>query len=209
MPNATCLPLLWGFGLHAGQLDSRLDVCYVLPVCLFKIPILRDFLLWTGAVALSNDKSGIVELMNKGRSVCYCPSGMRDAMYVHRWLNDPNASQLVCLPHDELFDYCKSERIQLVPVLIANECVRYKFPYITYWIHRFQYWLLDKTGYPFTMLYWLKLFGQRPPPTMEIMIADPIDCEKCANTEKLKLIFKQTVEQLNKNGIDKLIEWIE
>ena len=207
-PNATCLPMIWGFGLHAGQLDDRLDVCYVVPTILLKIPILRDVLLWTGAVAI-REPSDLIELMNKNRSVCYCAAGMRDASNVHRWQLDPNASQLIYMPDDSLFEYCRQERVQLVPVLVANECVRYQFPYFGRWVHIMQQWLLEKTGYPFPLLYWLKLFGSRAPPPLEIQIADPIDCEKCSTTAKVKFIFRETVEQLNKNGIDRPIEWIE
>ena len=189
-------------------MNQKLDVCYVMPRCLFRVPILSDILLWTGAVSI-NQESDLMDLMNKDRSVCYCPAGMRDALYVHRYVLDPNASQLICMPNIELFEYCQQKHIQLVPILVANECVRYKFPYLGYWVHRLQRWLLNKTGYPFPLVYWLKLFGPRPPVNLDIMIADPIDCHTCGTTEKLKFIFKQTVEQLNKNGIDRTIEWIE
>ena len=52
MPNACNMPLFWGFGLHGGRFAPQIRLRYLLPRVLFYVPLLRDALMWTGAVAM-------------------------------------------------------------------------------------------------------------------------------------------------------------
>lgn len=202
-PNASCMPLFWGFGLHGGKILKDLDVCYVVPKIMLKIPLLRDLLLWTGAICV-DDERDIVNLLNKGRSVCYCPSMMRDSLHVQRQALNPNAPQTICFPSTELFDYCREERIQIIPVLVANEVHRYRF----LGLGRVQRVFHKHLGYPFPLLFWTKCCGARPPLGLEIQIASPIDCHSRDSGEAIKKTFENAILSLNNNGRDRPIEFI-
>lgn len=58
MPNCSNMPLVYGFGFNGSKLPLPIKrtgyqrTCiYLLPPILFTIPLLRDWLLWSGAVA--------------------------------------------------------------------------------------------------------------------------------------------------------------
>lgn len=204
-PNMTNLPLIWGYGLHAGMMPSNVDVCYMLPHFLFRIPLLRDFLLWTGAVS---DKADLIKLLDSNRSVCYCPNGMRDALYTYKQSIDPNAPMTITFPPDEVFEFAMEKGVHLIPVMVANEVRRYHFAYFGHSLHRMQRVFFKHTGYPFPLVFWAKYFGPRPPPPIEHQIGAPIEARRYESVETLKDAFRETIVSLNANGVDRPIEFI-
>ena len=80
VPNLTNAPLIWGFGLHHGVFDEKLKIKYLLPKILFYLPIIRDVLMWSGAIGYDSETEmdTIFELINSGNSVAYSCNGMSD-----------------------------------------------------------------------------------------------------------------------------------
>ena len=84
LPNLTNASLIWGFGLHGGLFDSKLKVKYLLPKVMFYLPIIRDILMWSGAVGYDSKSEidTISELVNNGNSVAYSCNGMSDMLTI-------------------------------------------------------------------------------------------------------------------------------
>lgn len=192
IPNRTYLSLIWGFGFNSAQLHHKLDVCYILPRILFYIPIVRDILLWSGAVADSpphlSTTETIITLLNQGRSVCYSP------------LTIDRKTNKIPIPDNNLFEFCKEKNINVIPVVVSNEIERYWFPFNLISLQKRCYaWC----GYPFPQLFFLKIFSQSPPNKIDLQFGTPINCGAFANTDIIKEKFIQVCESINNNGVDK------
>jgi len=107
--NATNMPLISGFGLHGGVFKG-LDLRFVVSTVLTSVPIVRELLLWMGAVSASHDRdvTGVIlKLLENGKSVAYCP-----------------ANKDMVIPND-IFDFAQQNQVYLVPVLVQKEELRY------------------------------------------------------------------------------------
>lgn len=70
VPGDTLISLVWGIGLHGDQLPFAEHLHYVVPPILLWIPILRDILMWTGAITYSPTRpldSILVDMLNRSR----------------------------------------------------------------------------------------------------------------------------------------------
>ena len=79
LPGDTLVSSVWGIGMHGGALSHFADrMHYVVPPIFMWIPLLRDVLLWTGAITYHPRKRPLKDvllaLLHANRSVCYCPS---------------------------------------------------------------------------------------------------------------------------------------
>ena len=129
--NQSNMGLIHGFCMHGGKFKS-LDLVVMLPSILFKIPLLRDILLWMGGVS---DESDTLRLLQKGKSVVYCPNRMDDGE--------------VKLPETAIFEFCMRHKIYVVPVFITGEPKRYAFLRI----RQIQKWFYDRIGWPFPFFF--------------------------------------------------------
>lgn len=117
VPGRTLSSLFWGIGLHGGTLSpfgERLH--WVVPPLLLDVPLVRDVLMWAGAVTWHPKRLSLMDLLlqllRSDRSVCFCPSFF------------PAEG---ALPLDEeLFRFALEHQIELVPVVIHNESQRYR-----------------------------------------------------------------------------------
>lgn len=141
LPGRTLSSLFWGLGLHGGALNpfgERLH--WVVPPLLMAIPLLRDVLLWAGAVTWHPKRLPLMDLilrlLRSDRSVCFCPCLFPSATY----------EQGGSIPMDEeLFRFALEHEIELVPVVVHNERERYRI-----WsVPRLQEWSRSRCcGYP-------------------------------------------------------------
>jgi hypothetical protein len=203
MGNATNMGLFSGFGLHGG-IFSSLDVVYMLPGILFRIPLLRDLLLWTGAVAAGIDAEGtILELLKRGRSVAYCPSGMRDILqYTDPTVQGEQAQQvLVQKPSKGIFEFARQHKIFLVPVMISGEAQRYSF-YKSHRVHSMQQRALDWCGWPFPLMFVPKVLGAAPPPRLALFVGTPMDPSVQQDVDSFYRLFFGQVQGLSNVGTD-------
>lgn len=181
--NVTNMGLISGFGLHGGVFEE-LNLCYILPWVLFKVPILREILMWTGAISSGQGdvNSVILNALNRGKSVCYPINGMTEITIDKLTKDGINEEQVIA---EDLFEFAKVKRIKLVPVLIENEHKRYsiwQFPAL----HEFS---LKLSGFPFPFIFGPKIFGQDPPTKVDIKIGVPTDPTKYENVKDFSRHF--------------------
>lgn len=171
--NLSNMGLIHGFGMNGG-LFKHLDLVYMLPWILFKIPILRDFLLWTGAISNYDAEGSILKLLKKGKSVAYCPSNMEDFVNFSNPRSDDPEKVAVRAPSVAIFDFAIRNRISIVPVLISNETLRYGFlrNHLLHRIHKITY---PYIGWPFPFLFFPKIFKEKQIEKLNIQIGTPMD----------------------------------
>lgn len=119
LPGRTLASLFWGLGLHGGALNpfgERLH--WVVPPALLDVPVLRDVLLWAGAVTWHPKRLPLMDLLlrllRSDRSVCLCP-----------WMF-PDEADPVAQMDGELFRFALEHQIELVPIVVHNERERYR-----------------------------------------------------------------------------------
>lgn len=203
VPGDTIMSLIWGIGLHGGQLPFAERLHYVVPPIFMWIPLLRDVLLWTGAITYHYKKrpleTVLLEMLHNNRSVCYCPSNFAN-MTSDDGEEDIETGSLTrtvpCLS-EEMLQFALHEQIQLVPVVVHCERKRYYIfthDFLLKRIQRFFYWYI---GYPFPLFFWLKMFSRTRPPLLHQQFGAIIECnQKYASTTLLKESFKDAVEAL-------------
>ncbi|MBX9637193.1 MAG: hypothetical protein K2Q45_06550 [Nitrosomonas sp.] len=198
IPADTYISLIWGIGLHGGKLSpfaQRLH--YVVPPIFMWIPLLRDVLLWSGAVTYSEKRpldTIILELLQSNRSVCYCPSGFFNLGAKEE---DPETGRLILptpCPSEEMFSFARQEKLQWVPVVTHGERRRYLIVERFVAVQKFFY---ERIGYPFPLIFFLKIFNKTRPPLLSQQFGPIIECtEKFQSNEQLRALFVSTVETL-------------
>lgn len=137
--------LFHGFGFHGGVF-RHVDLVYMLPWVLFKIPLLRDLLLWSGAVAVDEAdwEGAVLNLLKRGKSVVVT--------------NECS---------EALFEFAMRNKVLVVPVRISGEMKRYA-PLV---VHR----TVCGGGWPFPNVFYPRIFQTTPPPRIEIQVGTPMD----------------------------------
>ena len=198
MPNATNMALLYGFGFHGGALplpttkSRERSVVYLLPQLLFKVPLLRDYLLWSGAVADYGFDS-VLDHINSGRCVAYSPSGMSDLLYQEQ-------GQLVIKkPGPKIFEFARENGIHIVPVLVYGEEQRY---------HIFskpetQSYFYQLLGWPFPFWVFPRIFGAGPPPPLRLFVGNPMKPNATKNDDDFYKLFFGAIKGMNNCGSDR------
>lgn len=165
--NYTNMGLFHGFGLHGGRFSN--DLCFMLPKHLFYIPFVRDILLWCGAISDATDP---IELLDRGKSLCYAPRGMTDLVY-----DDSSLEHL-----NDVFAFAYDKGIKVVPVYIEGEKARYcilQIPLI-------QRWTFSRLkGWPFPFFFWLRL----KPAKIEIRVGVPMNPKLYISADKYQEAF--------------------
>ena len=186
--NKTNFVLLSGFGLH-GNVWKDYELVYMIPQYLFYIPLLRDVLLWTGAITESREL--IPQLVGRGKSVAYSPQGMNDLF------ND--SDDVVRLPDAEFFQFAIEHRLKVIPVLIKNESDRYKICRT-----RCQSYFYNSTRlrWPWPLLFCVRVFQQNPPPKVKIFCGVPIDASTHQDPNVLAKHFNGQFEAMGYLGED-------
>ena len=156
--NNTNMALISGFGLHGGAFKG-LDIRYIMPHNLFKVPVIRELLLWSGAICANKDVNGaILNLLRKGKSVAYCPPATDEELVLDKGL----------------FEFATKNDIKLVPVVVSGESDRYNI-YRPELVRKMQRFFAKKLGYPFPLIFCPRSFGPSPPPKIEIAIGVPMN----------------------------------
>jgi hypothetical protein len=164
---------LWGIGLHGGTLSPFAErLHYVVPPLLLAVPLLRDVLLWTGAVTWHPKRLPltdlILQLVRSNRSVCY-----------H------------CSVDMELFRFALEEKMQIVPVVLQNEQQYY---YVADW-PRLHGWTQKYLGYPWPQLVWPR---RNRPAELEQVFGPILHCtDRYTNAEHLSKSFAESVKNLS------------
>jgi len=162
VPNYTGFAQYLSFGWHGNKVFDRLDVLYTIPKYILWIPMLREYLIASGAV---EDGRAVLEklLKKEGRAVCHCHGGMQVAGT--QKIQDVTTLE----PVDEQFvNFLIEEKIAVVPVVFHGELQRYPplFGWVNdvdyeswqktlfkHYLFKLQHLCLDYIGYPFPLLH--------------------------------------------------------
>lgn len=165
----TLMGMTHAFGLHHGTFE-HVDLVFIVPHFLMRVPLLRDVLMWLGAVATDRDEEGLIlELLQKGKSVAY---------------RLPESQQV---PPAGLLQFAANNGIHVVPVCIRGEEYRYriiKFP-------KAQQWLESKTGWNFPVF-----FPKSFDVTLEVQVGTPMNASLYkTQIEKFTVAFTAQLQQ--------------
>jgi hypothetical protein len=218
--GGTLVSLVWGIGLHGGELvpafAERLH--YVVPPLFMWVPLLRDVLLWTGAVTFHPRKrpldSVVLELLHCNRAVCIPTTSPASPACGGEVGTDieagPNFVAGASAPaiirsvlSDDILSFARSEKIQLVPIVTHGEHRRYAIA-ATHWrllsrIQQYcrQFSLCGAGMHPFPVVFSLRLCSRQRPPTLHQQYGPIIECtEKYATNEQLRESFEECVQSL-------------
>jgi len=169
--NVTNMGLIGGFGVHGR---TFYNTCYLLPYPLFAIPIVRDVLLWTGAVS---NKADPLFLLKGGWSVCYSPSGMNT--------QDVESGQV---PDVGVFEFAMQHNVSIVPITIVDEHERYK---IVNGPQRIQKWCLRRFGWPFPFFILPRCRGGK----VSIEVGVPMDPSVQTNAQDFCSLFMGQIKR--------------
>lgn len=172
LPNYTNTALVWTFGLHGSGWPgvNHMRPCYIVPRCYFWVPVVREIMLATGAVSDRGKRSGqgledvVTDLLSRGRSVAYCPTGMADVLSAQR--TDVIETRQ---PGLSLFRMALEKNAVVVPVLCDGENDRHYVFVTNRWIRRIQQWFLDRINYPWPLIYFPDWSG---PPSSSSALAE-------------------------------------
>lgn len=177
--NSTNMALMSGFGLHGG-IFKDIDIRYIMPDVLFNVPIVRELLLWSGAIRAHKDVNGsILHLLRKGKSVAYYPPSNDDGPILDKGL----------------FEFAIQNKIKLVPVVINGEQDRYSI-YRPTPIKAVQRFFTRKLGYPFPLIFFPKSFGDSPPPKVTISIGVPMEPSVQQSSDAFYGLFHSQIKAL-------------
>jgi len=181
--NQSNLGLIHGFCMHGGKFKN-LDLVVMLPAILFKIPLLRDVLLWMGGVS---DECDTLRLLQKGKSVVYCPTRMD---------NFTDFGE-VKFPETSIFEFAMQNKISIVPVFVTAEPKRYVFLRI----RRVQKWFYDRIGWPFPFF----LYPRSGGPLLDVQLGSVMDGSLQKDPEAfLTLFMDQFCEDLKRDAVMKV-----
>lgn len=207
MPNSTNYPLFWGFGMHGGRFAPQIRLRYLLPAILFYVPLLRDLLMWSGAVAHNANGSGdeglwstINDLLNRGYSVAYSANGMLDAFSA---TSSEREHRVVQTPSDALFTYSKQEEVALVPVLVSGETERYVFAPQPSFMVRLQEFCYRNWGYPFPVI-----FMPTRQSRMHLQFCSVLQPHLYEKPQDMKQAFVRAILSANNTGADRKIQFL-
>jgi hypothetical protein len=178
--NITNMGLISGFGFHGGEY-GHLNIAYLLPAILFRVPLLREVLLWSGAVSdrffeTDGQFGAILDVVGSGRSCCFALNRMEE-------YPGEKAEKEYTLP-DTFYEFAKREKIQVVPVSISHEVSRYH-----YFTNPLQRFFLETVGYPFPLFFIPAIFGEDPPKKVEIHMGVPMTPSEYSDLEGFSRAF--------------------
>jgi hypothetical protein len=217
--GGTLVSLVWGIGLHGGELAPAFAdrLHYVVPPLFMWVPLLRDVLLWTGAVTFHPRKrpldSVVLELLHCNRAVCVPTSPPQGGDVGTDIETGPNsaaaagaatAATVICsVLSDDILSFARAERIQLVPIVTHGEHRRYAIA--THWrlLSRLQQYcrqfsLCGAGMHPFPVVFSLRLCSRQRPPPLHQQFGPIIECtEKYATNEQLLESCEEGVHSFN------------
>lgn len=194
-PCHTPSALIWSVGLHSGGVRFDHTTHYVLPPPLMWVPLVRDVLMWSGAVTYStrdprhSREAVILDLINQGRAVCYAP-----ANFSHGG-DDLEKAIEARYPSDDMLQKCMDNQIRIVPVVVQGEHDRYKMVHSDR-LRAVQSFCHRHTDYPFPLCYWYRFYSHERPPLLSVQFSAVMASEVYESVEKLKQALKDRVARL-------------
>lgn len=201
--------LIWSIGLHGGCLQFKNTLHYMVPPVFMWIPIVRDVLLWTGAITYScynercSKQAVLAEMISQSRSVAYVPSGFADRI-AHQ--DDLETGIQMRFPTNDTLDMFIREAVQVIPVVVQGEFDRYRIIQHKY-LKGVQAWFYKHLDYVFPLLYWYRWYAHVKPPPITVQFGSIMAAAVyTGGAEQLKQTMKESVETLLQPSTSSSIE---
>lgn len=163
VPGYTLASLVWGIGLHGGRMPRKL--LYIVPPGIMYVPILREFLLWSGAISYHPTRRPLNDVLQKviarGYSVCYSPALLH--------LNDEDLEAVAGLD-GEMLGFARSSGVSIHAVAIHKEKERYHLLPLP----RVQKFMFKHIMYPFPHIYLYRFLSNKKPPMLTLVVAPAV-----------------------------------
>lgn len=204
-PCDTLISLIWTIGFHGGRLDFAEHLHYVVPPLFMAIPILRDILLWSGAVTWKTSVDDLVlNLLQNGKSVCIAPSMFAGVTWESFILEavvqiddiERGPKYSTKRISDVLLQFCLHEKLQLVPIVIRNERKRYWFPLHTPWLQSIQRLTMRFWHYPVPFVFLLRVWAREKPPPLSVQFGSILVCTQ-SSKEQLWEVVQEMIASLS------------
>lgn len=193
-PCHTPSALIWSVGLHSGGVRFDHTTHYILPPVFMWVPLVRDVLMWSGAITYSNRDARhnrdavILDMLNQGRAVCYAPANFCPT----KLGTDLEASIDARYPSDDMLQKCIEQQIRIVPVVVQGEHDRYKIVSNTK-LSAAQAFCYKYADYPLPLCYWYRFYSHDRPPLLSVQFSAVMASEVYETTDKLKAALKDKV----------------
>jgi hypothetical protein len=197
IPCSTPSSLIWAVGLHGGDIQFKNTIHYIVPPVFMWIPIVRDVLLWTGAITYSNYNENhskytiIFEMLSQGRSVAYTPSNFADKIVS----SDLESSIEARYPSEEILKKIIEENVQVIPVVVQGEFDRYRIIQHHY-VKNVQAFFYKHIDYIFPLCYWYKWYSHTRPPLINVQFGSIMSSHVYTTPQQLKEALKEKVARL-------------
>jgi len=190
---STITPLFWSMGLHGTVADAFFaknhPIHYMVPPVYMWIPLLREFLKWTGGVTWSKYNTEhtrdtvVTDLLQNGRSIAYSPSDYTGFLKGDIEIGYPD------MPSDEVLSYCIQNKVKIIIVNVRHEKDRYAMLKML----SVQNWIYKKIGHFFPVLYWKKHGAKSP--LIDVGFDISFDSGNYQNIEILKEALKSHLQE--------------
>lgn len=171
--NVSHMGMVGGFGFDRGNMPN---VCYMLPHGVFYVPLLRDVLLWTGAVS---NRADLLHLLERNWSVAVPYEGQD----LERGTLDVS-----------VFEYACSKCLPVVPVSITGDQERFWVWCPRQW--RLTQWCEQHLGWPFPFL----VVPRKGGPKLRMEVGVPIDPKIYSNAADMRQAFCSMLNLQVDNG---------
>jgi hypothetical protein len=193
VPCLTPSALVWAMGLHGGELQFKHRLHYVVPPPLMWIPLVRDILMWSGAITYSMRDPAhslhnvLLDMLGQGHGVAYVP-----AQFLQHH-GDLEASIEARFPTDELLQIAIKEQLQVVPVTVQGERERYNVV-ASGTLAALQQWTHARWNYPFPLLYALRVCSAQQPRPIEVQFGHPYNAGSYTDSAILLHALREHVD---------------
>jgi hypothetical protein len=190
--------LIWSIGLHGGVLDFKNKIHYMVPPLFMWIPIVRDVMLWSGAITYSNynekhsKQTILLDMIAESRSVAYVPSGFADKIAAH---DDLETGISMRYPKDDALEMFIKEGVQVIPVGVQGEFERYRIVQNKY-VRSVQAWFYKHLDVVFPLLYWYRLYSHSRPPPVTVQFGSIMAASVYTSPAQLRTTMKETIDAL-------------
>ncbi len=183
MPSAgdVYASLVWGVGLHGGALSAGMadSLVYVVPPIFLWVPLLREVLLWSGAITFSARRSlttVLQDVLASGRSVA-----LYSCMTSEVPPPPPPAAGARTLYVTQLstamFDFVRQKKFLLAHVYVSGATERYWVHHVLPYGNLLTRFIWTHTRYPFPVLWCYRFFARTRPPPMKLAFGNLLKCD--------------------------------
>lgn len=199
LPSDTYVALFWGFGLHGGALSPLMSerLFYVVPPIYMWVPLVRDVLMWSGAITYGRKQSltsVLQEAIVKNTSSVAFYASLTSSNYT-----PPNEVETQAISND-ILEFVHQRDMLLCVVVVCKEHKRYWIAnHNVLGMQAIQRWCWERYRHPFPLIWFKRGYcARKPPPKVVVQFGPMIPCGRQfqATIDDLKTSFTLLVHSL-------------